>query len=289
MNRLFEHSRSFWVKYSDYVIKEAPNGEKYLQAAPTAKPEPYDPIDDFENIALDAVNVGRLCINKDTTEREKQEAIRGFAIKYGMRGIMTAIPTTPQFLSYENVFFPKNQFIRGESMPVLQYMDEFFPFEKLDFIKNGEEYSWSIEGDNETVALGFLSDGRPVETHMSFQREYAERLDWMELQFKDWGFTLLSTFLFYEDFDRRTDRQKSFYRQSMEAYEGMTPTYHVALMDDRPRLVWNFNSLIQGIQLMFSMMLTDEKRPVKMCVNCGKAFIAKDPSARICRPGCKRK
>lgn len=289
MNRLFEHSRSFWVKYSDYVIKETSDGKKHLQAAPAARPEPYDPIDDIENIALDAVNVGRLCINKDTTESEKQEAIRGFAIKYGMLGIMTAIPTTPQFLSYENVYFPKNQFIREESMSVLQYMDEFFPFEKLDFTKNGEEYSWSIEGDNDAVALGLISDERPVEMHMTFQREYAERLDWMELQFKDWGFTLLSTFLFYEDFDRMTDRQKSFYRQSMEAYEGLTPTYHVALMDDRPRLVWNFNSLIQGIQLMFSMMLTDEDRPVKMCVNCGKAFIAKDSSSRICRPGCKGK
>lgn len=44
MNRLFEHSRSFWVKYSDYAIKETSDGKKYLQAAPAARPEPYDPM-----------------------------------------------------------------------------------------------------------------------------------------------------------------------------------------------------------------------------------------------------
>ena len=69
--------------------------------------------------------------------------------------------------------------------------------------------------------------------------------------------------------------QKEFHKQSMATFDELTPTYHVALMDDRPHLVWNFNSLLQGIQLMFSMMLTDEYKPIKMCKNCGKAFIAR--------------
>ena len=65
MNRLFEYSNSFWVKYSDYVIRETSDGIKYLQAAPKAMPQPYDPIDEFQNIVVDAVNVGRICMKRD--------------------------------------------------------------------------------------------------------------------------------------------------------------------------------------------------------------------------------
>ena len=286
MNRLFEHSKALWVKYSDYVINETADGVKYLQAAPNAVPQPYDPIDYFENIVIDAVNVGRLCMKKERPDEEKYDAIRDFSLKYGLLGIMTAIPTTPRFLSYENVFFPKNHFIRGESMTVEQYMAVFFPFKKLDIRKKGEEYRWTLEGDRETVLLGILTDGRPLETHMSFQHEYAERLDWMKEQFIDWAFTLLTLFFFYEDKGGMTEKQKEFHRQSMAAFDGLTPTYHVALMDDRPRLVWNFNSLLQGIQLMYSMMLTDENKPVKMCRNCGKAFKARRYRDKFCSKEC---
>ena len=286
MNRLFEYSNTFWVKYSDYVIRENSDGIKYLQAAPKAMPQPYDPIDNFENIVVDAVNVGRLCMKKERPEEEMYDAIRGFALKYGLLGIMTALPTTPRFLSYENVFFPKNHFIREESMTVKKYMDEFFPFEKLNLRKNGEEYSWIREGDKETVLLGLFTDGRPNETHMSFQREYAERLDWMKEQFIDWAFTLLVLFFFYEEEGGMTEKQKEFHRQSMAAFDGLTPTYHVRLMDDGPKLVWNFNSLIQGIQLMYSMMLTDDYKPIKLCKNCGKAFIAKRYRDKFCSREC---
>ena len=87
MKRLFKYANSFWVKYSDYVINETADGKKYLQPAPKAMPQPYDPIDKFESIALDAVNVGRLCMNLEVTESEKHDAIREFTLKYGLLGI----------------------------------------------------------------------------------------------------------------------------------------------------------------------------------------------------------
>ena len=84
MNKLFEYANSIWVRYSDYVITETPNGIKYLQPAPDAMPKPYDPVEEFENIALDAVNIGQLCMSQEAKEGEKHEAIRGFALKYGL-------------------------------------------------------------------------------------------------------------------------------------------------------------------------------------------------------------
>ena len=59
----------------------------------------------------------------------------------------------------------------------------------------------------------------------------------------------------------------------MAAFDGLTPTYHIRLMEDRTYLVWNFNSLLQGIQLMFSMMLTDDSKPIRIEVSL-RIFIA---------------
>ena len=286
MNRFFENSKSFWVRYSDYVIREDNNGIKYLQAGDDAVPEPYDPTDMFEDMIVDALNTGRICMGSDNTENEKDEAVCQFALKYGMLGLMTALPTTLRFLSYENVYFDKNHFIKSESMTVDDYLSEFFPFGKLDLKKQGEEYTINIEGDRHMVALAMLMDGRPTEMHMSFQREYAERLDWLRQQFTDWAFTMMTVFFYYEDINRMTEDAKEYYKQSMAAFDGMTPTYHIELQDNGPMLVWNLNSLLQGIELMVCSMLSDSRNPVKMCRNCGKAFIAKRYRDKFCSKDC---
>lgn len=108
----------------------------------------------------------------------------------------------------------------------------------------------------------------------------------MEEQFRDWAFNLMVIFFYYEDKDGFTEKQKGFHKQSMAAFDGLTPTYHIGLMDDRPYLVWDFNSLLQGIHLMLSMMLTDEHRPIRMCRNCGKGFIARLYRDKFCGREC---
>lgn len=37
--------------------------------------------------------------------------------------------------------------------------------------------------------------------YLSFQREYAERYDWLARQFKDLAFSFYSSFLYYNDYD----------------------------------------------------------------------------------------
>ena len=81
----------------------------------------------------------------------------------------------------------------------------------------------------------------------SFQKEYAERYDWLVTLFKDWAFTFMSSFLYYQDFDMLDDMQKNLYRQGMAAFGGITPTYHIELLD-RPTIVWDFHSLLLGVQ-----------------------------------------
>lgn len=126
----------------------------------------------------------------------------------------------------------------------------------------------------------------PQAVNMSFQREYAERYDWLVTQFKDWAFTFVSSFLYYEDYDKVDETTRDLYRQGMAAFGGVAPTYHIALLD-RPTIVWDFHSLLLGVQMMFSFMLTDEKMTLRSCKHCTKVFAAKHPNAAFCSPRCK--
>lgn len=124
--------------------------------------------------------------------------------------------------------------------------------------------------------------------NMSFQREYAEPYEWMKQQFIDLAFTFLTSVIFYEDYDDMTPDQRLLMQEGMTAFGGIAPTYRIALLD-KPTIIWDFHSLMLGIQMMFSFMLTDSETLVKLCKHCAKAFIASRPSTVFCSPQCKNK
>ena len=90
------------------------------------------------------------------------------------------------------------------------------------------------------------------------------------------------------DYDTIDEDTRNLYRQSMAAFDGNAPSYHIALLD-KPTIVWDFHSLLLGIQMMFSFMLTDEKTPLRLCRHCMKVFVASRPSNQFCSPECKNR
>lgn len=58
-------------------------------------------------MVLHAINTGVICMNKDTGEQTKQDAVMEFVSSYGLLGFMTALPTTPEFITYKAVYFLK--------------------------------------------------------------------------------------------------------------------------------------------------------------------------------------
>ena len=199
---------------------------------------------------------------------------------------MTALPTTPQFMDYEAVYIPKNQYLRKETMPTEKYLELFYPFDQLDLVKKGVESGWNISKDKTMQALALTFSEQPMAMNMSFQRQYAERYDWLAAQFKDWAFHLLTSIFYYEDDSGLKDDAKQALKLSMAAFGGIAPTYHIALFD-KPTIVWDFHSLLLGIQMMFSFMLTDKDKPLKLCKHCQKAFVASGESDLFCGSKCK--
>ena len=283
MKSLFEHSSFYWVRYDRYELRRDANSLLYITPAANAKPEIYNPLKVTEQITLDALKVGMRCMNRQPTAL-KREAVIGFVNKYGLLGLMTALPTTPCFMDYEAVYLFRNHFIKQEAMPTETYLSNFFPFGKLDIEKNGTEYEWNIEGDRDMRALALTFSEQPTAMNMSFQRQYAERYDWLVTQFRDLTFNLLGAFLYGEDYKKLDEDGRRLYQRGIAAFGSVAPIYHISLLD-RPVLVWDFYSLLSELQMISSVMLTDEERPVRLCRECMEPFIADSPH-ELCCPKC---
>ena len=123
--------------------------------------------------------------------------------------------------------------------------------------------------------------------NMSFQRQYAERYDWLVTQFRDLTFNLLGAFLYAEDYKKLDKEGRRLYQRGIAAFGSVVPTYHISLLD-RPVPVWDFYSLLSELQMISSVMLTDEERPVRLCRECMKPFAADSPHEFRC-PKCGKR
>ena len=220
MKNLFEHTSAPWIRYSSYEYKTGSDNNLYITVSKDARPEMYHPMQEAEQLVIDAINVGLAAMHK-VPEEELKEAVLDFIKKYGFLGFMTALPTTADFITYESVYLPKNHFIKEESLPTDEYFSYFYPFDKPDFRKNGVESGWSVT-DREGIAITMAMGNAPQAVAMELQKEYAERYDWLVKEFTDWAFTFMTSFLYYMDYDTIDEQTRSLYRHGISAYPRLT-------------------------------------------------------------------
>ena len=92
---------------------------------------------------------------------------------FGLLGLMTALPTTSEFITYDAVYLPKNHFIKQETLSTEDYLAYFFPFDKISFVKKGQESMWNTDNREMFAVIMTLQD-KPQTVLMSFQKEYGE-------------------------------------------------------------------------------------------------------------------
>lgn len=223
MKNLFENTSSYWVRYSKYEYRTGKDGLLYITPEANSQPILYDPLVNYTQLVLDALNLGMLAMKQKSESKLKAEVME-FVSKYGLLGFLTALPTTPGFMNYEAVYLPKNHFIKEETMQTEKYLEQFFPFDKLDVVKNGVKSRWNLT-DQTMIALALTLDERPMAVQMCCQRQYAERFDWLVQEFKDWAFTFVSNFFYYKDYDSLDDLARTVYQAGMSAFGGIAPTY----------------------------------------------------------------
>ena len=172
MNNPFQNANSHWAKYSEYLLKEARDGTLYVTPAPKAKPSVYDPLKNPEELVVDALNVGMTAMHR-AGEDKIQKAVMEFVAKYGLLGIMPALPTTAHFMDYDTAYLPLNHFIKDEYMDVMKYAMLFYPFQRPGFRKTKNGTSFDVTagpGDGEILALTLAFAKEPMAMNMSLMR-----------------------------------------------------------------------------------------------------------------------
>ena len=288
MKQLFERVSSCWVRYDKYEIRTDAKGVKYITAAADAKPDIFDPQKNAQSTVLEALNVGRLFFGDKAPESVREAALLQFVHRYGLLGFITVLPTTPKFMQYEKVYLPKNHFIQEEAMTTEHYLDYFYPFQKLNIRKHKTEFIWEVGSDTDAMALAMTFSNDPDAMSMSFQKEYAEPLEWIAKALKDLTFPFITSKYFYEDAGTFDADEKRLMAQGVAAFGGIAPTYRIALLD-KPTIVWDFHSLLIGLQMMFSFMMAEDKTPLRMCDSCDTIFVANRKTQRYCCEKCRHK
>ena len=118
-----------------------------------------------------------------------------------------------------------------------KYLSLFYPFDKLDVVKNGVESSWNVSSDRAMIALTMTFMDEPMAKTMSFQRAYAEPYDWVAQQLKDWAFNMLTSFFYYNDYDSMEEESRNMLRKSMAAFGGIAPASRTRI----PQKATNFH------------------------------------------------
>ena len=101
-------------------------------------------------------------------------------------------------------------------------------------------------------------------------------------------FPFVTSKYFYEEADAFNADEKKLMAQGVAAFGGIAPIYRIALLD-KPTIVWDFHSLLIGLQRMFSFMMAENKTPLRMCAHCDTIFVAKRINQRFCCDACRRK
>ena len=281
MRDMFGQATARWVRYNDYSCVKDKYGELYVVPTMKSKSIIYDPLENAEDMVINALNIGLWCMTSKPDENRIATEICIFAERYGLLGFMAALPNTPEFMNYERVYLPKNRFIREESMLSEKYAKIFFPFDS-EINKNPKKIHIFEDG---SIRVSLAARDKPIAVEMSFQHSYAEQYEWLKKQFKDWALMFYASILYYEETDPLL---ADLHRKSISVFDGNVPSFHIELFD-KPTLVWDFHSLMSTINIVLGLMLTDENNPLRSCKYCNRAFIAKNLKGEFCRHECENR
>lgn len=137
--------------------------ERLQENRQSRKPSIYNPIKDYEKFVLTAINISTATMNK-TSESELKEVIMAFLSEYGMLGLMTVLPTTQDFITYEAIYLPKNHFIKEENISTERYLSCFFPFDK--YVNTAarhlppQDQTWNSAPHNVRTSTMYIRAGR---------------------------------------------------------------------------------------------------------------------------------
>ena len=105
--------RSHWVRYDHYELKTAEDGKRYITPGKSAKPDVYNPLKEGPWHCAGCPECGDADDGTQAGSRSGKGCVMEFVTRYGLLGLMTALPTTPSFMDYEAGVPAEKPFYQG--------------------------------------------------------------------------------------------------------------------------------------------------------------------------------
>ena len=80
---------------------------------------------------------------------------------------------------------------------------------------------------------------------------------------------------------------KVAYAESVEAFRERGLGFQMKMTDEKPVLVWEFNSMKSLMETIYAFSLADADEPLRMCKHCGKAFFIAHGRSLFCSERCR--
>ena len=266
------------TKFREYEIKQV-NDIKYVVPVVNDKGFKYSVIDyrDYEEDdkpLIDFINLGKATLdNPDDTDRLLIEYVN----KYGLLGMIHDLPVNRYYTLDSVVLLKEYNNITGKAyydcfntMNILDYFKVFFP------TASDEEIKQLIDETNKQACTTAMEKFITHDLNdLYFKNEkYFERVDMLVYYAQIVYRTLL---------DLKKDWHKVDERETIERIEGN----HIRTNLSHEGITIHIRSLKEYIDEDFKLYAIENKKYLKTCKHCGKAFIAKNPKTEYDTFSCK--
>lgn len=103
MNMEIEQRLICWPRYDKYEVVSGPDCKRYIRPTEDAHPCAFHHVKEKEKMVIDAINVGMLVLGQKT-DSVIERAVLDFVTKYGLLGLMTTLPNSPDYMEYFGLF-----------------------------------------------------------------------------------------------------------------------------------------------------------------------------------------
>ena len=250
MNEIFSNAHASWVRHDAYELRNDGFNTMYIVPTKNSKATICNPVDVVRDMAIEAMNLGRVLDSCEYDEKTMMGQIRQFIFKYGFLGVMVDIPLNDNFFQVAETHFTPNPFFPlDEKFDTQEYMAKFFPFE--DAVSELEQ--------TDTCISAYAGRG-PVYEHV-FSGAYSERLAYYVSYFQNL-YTLFDACMTYID-EPEVFRAMAL-RTGILQYSDHKLRYSIAAAG-QPVMRWEFASLKAVMDLFVVGCITDPAQPIRLC------------------------
>ncbi len=234
----------------------------------------FDDYEENDKPLIDFINLGKLSLEN---EKEIDSLLLDFVNQYGILGLIHNLPVNRYYTLDKKVLLKEFNNVTGKeyydcfnTMDILDYFKIFFPTASKDEIKE------LIEKSNKLICQHSMEKFiTPDLNELYYKNEkYYEQVD-MIVNYAQMLYNILK--------ELKKDNGENIYHSLIEKLE----SNHIRTNLEYNGITIHVRSLKEYIDEDFKLFAIEEKKYLKLCKHCGKAFTAPNPKTEYDTFSCK--